>query len=451
MRMTGVALALICAACGSERTEKAKTGSDGPPGEPGMKQGSSDSTTATATGTATASTSTPAAELRIEGFYRSPGGTMIVLLPKALRAIPHKVHAENDTRLLELRVPSPNVMVFIIASAPATATFDAQFAELAKTAQLTGAVERRDLGDLPGGKGTRLALGPGPNGLAAVGVQLTDGSDRAGFVAVGDPARASKLIDELVAGARVGSKVPRLVDRKPSVPLDGLYMSAVRAFTLGTVLEHEADWAMFDRRGYHHTRAPIDEASLDMEAMVQWASLEKQDVYTYDLAGDTLTLTPITPGGKPFKQTLKVDGDKISFVREISDPDTDDTRRVSAPYWRAEGTVPDGTKLDRAYTNRSGYATGQQTYSERQTFAFTAAGEVSFETGETIIADTTGPSGTITGNAAGVWNDRSFQGTYQIAGGRLRIETRDGRSLRLPIAKPVGKDSWLFIGGKIYK
>lgn len=290
--------------------------------------------------------------------------------------------------------------------------------------------------DHPGGSSSyRVALeSRAPNGTSlAVGIMaITDGAVAATIFTVAPPALYEQPeVAGVLSQIRVaiGNKVPTISAPAPDKPIEGVFI-----WTGNKLGDYEA--YVFDRRGVFHDNLAT---TLDMDAYYQKNPLA---VARYEFDGKNLTL--IIGGTSSAPEPVKYDG-KVLEVR-------------GDKYYRADGQVKDGTRLDgywdaSTYSSSTGGATSSTAFIQRG-YTFTSAGQVQTSSFVGVSSWNTPGSSSPTGGGAAYKQGAPTAGRYEIAHDRLNVTYPDGRVGLVtiyPFMTNSGPDlDILYIGGRSY-
>jgi hypothetical protein len=389
-------------------------------------------------------------ELYVDGLFRSAGGRVVVLLPRELS---HDGTVEFDevggSRRLVGKGEDGAYSLFLTMLPPGSYDSD----DAAKRFRDEVAASIRTTVDLatlplrttdqvgPAGHVRGFRYGPSPSGATATISLIADGRDAALLLVMGREQPADVVVAAIQTNIRVGSKVAKLVDRKPSQRLEGIYATKPVAED-GSL---EASWISFDPRGYAHRFAPSDAATLDMAAMVQSAALGQWRAYTYEVQAGMLELTPLRPGDSALRWPLQGSGRTL----EINQTE----------YHRVDGLIADGTTFEGTWEYYNGGSIGTvggdfMASSTTKRFVFGPGDQVSFHGGTSIVGSTTNSAGLLDSTTAGYVDSGTWKGRYRVEGEQLIIVTSDGVEARRPLAAVMGSGgpskTSITIAGRIY-
>lgn len=423
------ALAISCASLGCDRESSSsnseserRSGAD----EAGGDGDGADAPAKTKARPAPSGTS----ELYVDGFYRSEGGGVVLSIPPEF-ATHGTIELEDldGKRRLVGKTDGGAVTMFANILPSGDYTTEAA-AEKLRDTWVAGIRDSVDLSKLPlaktndslaAGRVRTYRYGPAANGAVATIAVIADERDAVLYLFMGPAREVDRLVATAIAGARVGSKVPQLGDRSPGRSLQGTFATELEA-TDGKLV---ARWLTFDARGYAHDYALHDDATLDMSAMVQGATVDKWRAFAYEVQGDALTLKPIHSFGSPRKHTLKGSAEQL----EID----------GTAYYLVDGRIADGTTFEGEWEFYSGSSVGHvggdyMSSSTTKTFVFGPGDKVSFSGGTMVLGSTTDEVGLMDSRLSGYVDSGTWKGTYVVKDERLIIETSDGVTITRPLA-----------------
>jgi hypothetical protein len=353
-------------------------------------------------------------ELVTDDLVRTKGGHALLLLPELNEgwSLVHK--QSGGMRGIQLFRGTPSsftgfITVLFLPVSPSGQTAEAaheQFTNMMKGGmpgmsssgepkpfQGAGSLANTWSGTASSGVEERVWLGVVADGPASVGVMVRSAAQVMDSELM---PMAKQLLDNL----KVGSKVPHLPDRNPSVRLSGVweYKSGLRI-----------DWLIFDPRGYANSGPPADPTWLDLDVCLALG----RRVRTYEVVNGEIVLEPYPadPNASTWRWKFE-QKDKSLFIAD------QDHRRID----QAPVTISPGTW--EYYESSSG---GGSFSADRAVYEFAADGTYTYSGGFTFMHDQMAPDDPITPE----WSVSGYAGN-EPAKGKWRV---DGHNLILSDGK----------------
>jgi hypothetical protein len=239
------------------------------------------------------------------------------------------------------------------------------------------------------------------------------------------------LAKNLLSGLRLGSKVPRLGDNKPSERLEGVweYKSGL-----------ETDWMVFDPRGYAHLGSPDDPSELDFDVLY---GLGKR-LFKYQIANGEIVLERFPPDPEDVVRRWKFarQGDAL-IVAGQEHRRVDDVKLELKP-----GTYEAYTSYDmgNAYTGSTGIAVDESIFVFAPDGTYTYTGGFSYTHTEMDV----GSPGDIDWTASGYAAPEPAKGKWKLDGNMLVLDDGKVVAKRMVFPSKHSPGKILYIEGRMF-
>lgn len=239
------------------------------------------------------------------------------------------------------------------------------------------------------------------------------------------------LAKNLLAGLRLGSKVPRLGDNKPSERLEGVW-----EYKHGL----ETDWMVFDPRGYAHLGSPDDPSELDFDVL--YALGER--IFKYQIANGEIVLErfPPDPEATVLRWKFAHQGDAL-LVAEQEHRRVDDMKLELKP-----GTYEayESYDMGNAYTGSTGIAVDDRIYVFAPDGTYTYTGGFSYMHTEMDV----GNPGNIDWTASGYAAPEPAKGKWKLDGNMLVLDDGKVVAKRTVFPSKHSPGKILYIAGRMF-
>jgi hypothetical protein len=238
------------------------------------------------------------------------------------------------------------------------------------------------------------------------------------------------MAKQLLAGLRLGSKVPRLGDKSPSERISGVWEHLQGLST---------DWLIFDPRGYAHFGSPSDPAVLDFDICYALG----QQLYKYQIANGQIVLERVPPDPDYTRRWSFSHKDDALVIEDEEYRRVDTLKFVLAP-----GTYEAYTAYDtgNAYTGSTGIAVDEHQYVFAADGTYTYTGGFSYMHTEMDGAN----PGTIDWTSSAYAAPEPGKGNWKVDGNTLVLD--DGKVVAkrtlFPTLHTPGKV--IYINGRMF-
>jgi hypothetical protein len=239
------------------------------------------------------------------------------------------------------------------------------------------------------------------------------------------------LAKSLLTGLRLGSKVPRLGDNKPSERLEGVW-----EYKQGL----ETKWMSFDPRGYVHLDPPEDPSNLDFD--VHYA-LGKR-LFKYQISNGEIVLDAFPPEAEDVVRRWKFahQGDALLIAGQEHRRVDDAKVELPPGKWEAYESYDMGN----AYTGSTGIAVDERIYVFAPDGTFTYTGGFSYMHTEMEV----GSPGNIDWTASGHTAPEPAKGKWKIEGSTLVLDDGKVVAKRMVFASKHSPGRAVYIGGQMF-
>jgi hypothetical protein len=244
-------------------------------------------------------------------------------------------------------------------------------------------------------------------------------------------AEVMPLAKNLLSGLRLGSKVPRLGDNKPSERLEGVW-----EYKRGL----ETDWLSFDPRGYAHQGSPDDPSRLDFD--IRYA-LGKQ-LFKYDIQNGEIVLEPFPPDPNDVvrRWSFARKGDALLIAaqehRRVDDAKVD----LQPGTWEFYQSFDTGN----AFTGSTGIAVDEATYVFAADGTYTYSGGFSYMHTEMDV----GNPGEIDWTGSGYAAPEPAKGRWKLEGNTLVLDDGKVVAKRTVFPSKHAPGQLVYINGRMY-
>jgi hypothetical protein len=239
------------------------------------------------------------------------------------------------------------------------------------------------------------------------------------------------LAKNLLAGLRLGSKVPRLGDNKPSERLEGVweYKSGL-----------EADWITFDPRGYAHLGSPDDPTQLDFDILY---ALGKR-LFKYQITNGEIVLERFPPDPEDVVRRWKFahEGDAL-LVAGQEHRRVDDAKLELSPGKYEAYTSYD---MGNAYTGSTGIAVDDLIYVFAADGTYTYTGGFSYMHTELEVGHPANVDWTASGYAA----PEPAKGKWKLEGNMLVLDDGKVVAKRMVFPSKHSSGGIIYIAGRMF-
>jgi hypothetical protein len=239
------------------------------------------------------------------------------------------------------------------------------------------------------------------------------------------------LAKRLLTGLRLGSKVPRLGDNKPSERLEGVweYKSGL-----------ETEWMIFDPRGYAYLGSPDDPSELDFDVLY---ALGKR-LFKYQIANGEIVLERFPPDAEDVVRRWKFAHQGDALLVAGQEYRRVDDAKVELPpgKWEAYQSYDMGN----AYTGSTGIAVDDRIYAFAPDGTYTYTGGFSYMHAEMDV----GNPGNIDWSASGYAAPEPAKGKWKIEGNMLVLDDGKVVAKRMVFPSAHSPGRAVYIGGVMF-